>query len=363
MHENEVLVLTPDFPPEIGGVQTVAFRVTEGMTRFRPRVVTVSSRGANEFDRNQSFSVIRVGGGRHRRSEVLKLNARGLAEGLRRRPAAILSVHVVTGPAAIAIGRLVGSPVVQYVHAQELTRRRALARFVLRHSDAIVAVSRYSRSLVERAGGPVDRVRVIHPGVDSTAGAPGRPAGNGAIGIVARLAERYKGHDVLLRSLPIVRKEVPGATLQIVGDGPLRSELQELGTHLALGDAVVFHGSVSDERRDVLLKAVNVFAMPSRLEPSGAGEGFGIVYVEAGARGLPVVAGNVGGALDAVVDGKTGLLVDPESPMAVAEALTTILVDQQLAQEMGRAGWEYARSLSWHRATSNVESLLAELTR
>jgi phosphatidylinositol alpha-1,6-mannosyltransferase len=120
---------------------------------------------------------------------------------------------------------------------------------------------------------------------------------------------------------------------------------------------------VNDERRDAILKTVNVFAMPSRLEASGAGEGFGIVYVEAGARGLPVVAGNVGGAMDAVVHGTTGLLVDPESPKAIAEALTSIIIDRERAHEMGRAGWEYARSLSWQRATTQVEALLSELTR
>jgi phosphatidylinositol alpha-1,6-mannosyltransferase len=102
--------------------------------------------------------------------------------------------------------------------------------------------------------------------------------------------------------------------------------------------------------------------MPSRVDGSGFGEGFGIVYVEAGARGLPVVAGNVGGAVDAVVDGETGLLVDPESPEEVANALSDLLLDRARAQRMGRAGWEHARSFSWGRTASEVEAVLDALT-
>ncbi len=183
-----------------------------------------------------------------------------------------------------------------------------------------------------------------------------------SIVIVARLAERYKGHDVLLRALPLVREHVPDATLEVVGDGPLRSELEDLARRLGITPATTFHGSTTDDRRDEILRGACVFAMPSRVEPGGAGEGFGISYVEAGAQGLPVVAGDVGGALDAVVDGETGLLVDPVSPEAVAGALVELLQDRERAKRMGRAGWEHARSLSWDQAASSVEAVLTALT-
>src|SRR5262249_49937080 len=112
---------------------------------------------------------------------------------------------------------------------------------------------------------------------------------------------------------------------------------------------------------DALLSNVSVFAMPSRVDRDGAGEGFGIVYAEAGARGLPVVAGNAGGAVDAVVDGETGLLVDAESPVAVARALTSILLDHAKATRMGRAGWERARTHSWARSAAELEDFIDEL--
>jgi phosphatidylinositol alpha-1,6-mannosyltransferase len=180
--------------------------------------------------------------------------------------------------------------------------------------------------------------------------------------VVSRLEERYKGHDVLLRSMPLVRRHVPEAQLHVVGDGSLRPELEQLARVLGIAPATSFHGNVSDEERDALLRQSAVFAMPSRVDRRGAGEGFGIVYVEAGSRGLPVVAGRAAGAIDAVLDGETGLLVDPEDPAAVAEAISTLLLDRRTALRMGRAGWERAKTLSWSRAAFEVEALLDEVT-
>jgi phosphatidylinositol alpha-1,6-mannosyltransferase len=359
----EILVLTPDFPPEVGGIQTVALRVTTGLTRFKPRVVTLASSGSEEFDQARPFEIVRVSSVAGRRFGIGALNLRGLAEGLRLRPRAVLSLHIVTGPAAIAAARAVRCPVVQYVHAQELAHRRRLARYVLRRSDAIVAVSSYSRSLVGEVGGPLDRTRVVHPGVDAPVEPPAPSMAGDSIAVVSRLEERYKGHDILLRSLPLVLERVPQASLDVIGDGPLRPGLERLARELDVGGAVRFHGAVGDTRRDAILAGATVFAMPSRTDPDGAGEGFGIVYAEAGARGLPVVAGNVGGAVDAVVDGETGLLVDPGDREAVAEALTAILLDRARARRMGEAGWRHARSLSWERTAAQVESLIAEVAR
>jgi phosphatidylinositol alpha-1,6-mannosyltransferase len=119
---------------------------------------------------------------------------------------------------------------------------------------------------------------------------------------------------------------------------------------------------VSDAERDAWLERAWVFAMPSRVPAGGpGGEGFGIVYLEAAARGLPVVAGDRGGAVDAVDGGRTGLLVDATDHLAVADALTTLLLDRERAEEMGRAGRERAREFAWPLVSARVERLLLEL--
>jgi phosphatidylinositol alpha-1,6-mannosyltransferase len=204
-------------------------------------------------------------------------------------------------------------------------------------------------------------VHVIAPGVDLPAEADPLPSARPTFVTVARLRDRYKGHDVLMRSLAIVRERVPDVLWVVVGDGPLRGELEALAGSEGLADAVRFVGSVSDEERDAWLRRCDLLAMPSRLPGEGqAGDGFGIAYLEAAVYGKPVVAGNVGGPLDAVADGESGLLVDPTDPRAVADAITTLLSDRELAQRLGRAAAERARSFSWPLVTGRVQALLLE---
>jgi phosphatidylinositol alpha-1,6-mannosyltransferase len=147
----------------------------------------------------------------------------------------------------------------------------------------------------------------------------------------------------------------------VIGDGPLRLELERLARDEGVGDVARFLGQVPDEQRDEWLRRTDLLAMPSRL-PGGelAGEGFGIVYLEAGAHGKPVVAGNVAGARDAVIDGETGLLVDPTDERAVADAITRLLLDRELARRLGEGGARRARELTWPRIAQRVEAVLFE---
>jgi phosphatidylinositol alpha-1,6-mannosyltransferase len=286
-----------------------------------------------------------------------------VTEGARHRPAAILNLHIVTAPAMAALRRLVGAPAVQYLHALEIGTRPRLARFATANADRTVAVSRHTHALAARVGAPLGSVEVISPGVDVDAAYEVRERyPRPTIVTVARLQEPYKGHDVILRALPLVRASVPEVEWIVVGDGPYRRHIESLVRSYGLGDCVRFCGGVGDRERDEVLERSHVFAMPSRLSPGGwGGEGFGIAYVEAGLRGLPVVAGNVGGTLDAVLDGETGLLVDPTDNVAVADALTTLLTDRERAERMGAAGRRYAEGFAWPTVARRVEDLLLQL--
>jgi phosphatidylinositol alpha-1,6-mannosyltransferase len=359
-----LLVLTPDFPPAHGGIQLVAHAIVRHTQRFRCRVVTLGAPSAGHFNADTDLDVVRVAPSRlgHRVS-MMRLNAAAVREAVRFRPHAVLSLHIVAAPAACALRRALGLRFVQYLHADELAHRRRLGALALRHAAAAIAVSRYTRSLAADLAPDGERVRVIPNGVDL----PDRRGRNRSVQptilTVARMDELYKGHDTLARALPIVLASAPDARWVIVGDGVLRPWVQRLVSAHDVEGSVQFLGRVSDEERDDWFERAHVFAMPARVPPGGGGEGYGIAYLEAGAHGLPVVAGNAGGALDAVADGETGILVDPTDHVAVAEALTELLVDGARAEALGRVGEERARELAWPHVVSRIEEVLLEVMR
>jgi phosphatidylinositol alpha-1,6-mannosyltransferase len=171
--ELKTLVLTPDFPPAVGGIQTVVHRVVQHAGGLQPRVVTLRHEHGADFDAGLGFTVHRV---RHLplgyRATVGLLNASAVKEALRFRPQAILSGHIVMAPAAATIRRLLRVPVAQYLHGYELAARPGLTSFAVRHADANIAVSRYTRELAIAAGAVLERVHVIPNGADPEEATP-----------------------------------------------------------------------------------------------------------------------------------------------------------------------------------------------
>lgn len=358
-----VLVLTPDFPPARGGIQRLVDRLVEHFGRLCPRVLTIDGPGAGAYDAGRDLDVRRVRAPGGHQAAIAALSAVAVLEAVRFRPHAVLSAHIVMAPAAAAIGAGLRVPVLQYLHAEELGARAALAAFALRRADAAIAVSRYTQKLALAAGADPARLHLIPPGVDiPRAPAAGERATRPTLLTVARIGERYKGHDVVLRALPLIRARVPDVEWVIIGHGPLRPGLQRAVNDQGLQEAVRFLGNVSDAERDGWLDLAHVFTMPSRVPAGGfAGEGFGIVYLEASAHRLPVVAGSEGGTLDAVVDGVTGSLVDPTNHIAVAEAITDMLVDRDRARRIGAAGARRAQDFAWPLIAARVEELVLSL--
>jgi phosphatidylinositol alpha-1,6-mannosyltransferase len=357
-----LLILTPDFPPSPGGIQVVAHRLAIGLEGFSTSVIAPDVPGAAAFDAESGVRTHRVhGGGALRGGRNALLNAAALARGVRMRPDVTLSAHIVTSPAAAAIRTITRARTVQYFHAEEIGAKPRLAAFAAGHADASIAVSSYTAGLVAATGASPTRLDVIGNGTDVPAETAPLAVERPTIVTVARIEERYKGHDAMLRALPLVLAKVPDAQWVVIGDGSLRAGLEALAQSSGIAGSVRFLGAVGDEQRNMWLRRANVLAMPSRLPAGGfAGEGFGIAYLEAGAYGKPVVAGNVGGALDAVDDGETGLLVDPRDTGALAQALTTLLLDPQLAARLGAGGRARALAHAWPRVVARVEALLLE---
>ena len=358
-----VLLVTPDFPPAHGGIQQLAARLAEHLDAAT-RVVTLGRRQKGDEAGGVSPGAV------HRAwsprpsgvAAAAALNAAALWIGFSEPPDVILSLHLFAAPGALALARTLRRPWVQWVHAKEVPEKPALARFALPRASAVVAVSDYSRSLAVDAGADRRSVRVVSPGVDLGGCMPSASrAERPTVLTVSRLADRYKGHDSLARAMPLVAARVPGVRWVVVGDGPLRAPLEALAT--SSGANAQFVGDLPNSERDRWLDRAHVFAMPSRL-PGGrfGGEGFGIVFLEAGLHGLPVIAGDVGGARDAIVHGETGLLVDPNDHVALAGALTDLLSDPERAARLGRAGAARARDRAWPAAAARVRQVLDEVT-
>lgn len=357
-----LLIITPDFPPSPGGVQVVAHRLAAGIEGFQIRVIALDAPGAVSFDSASPISVGRVrGGGWLRGGRNALLNVAALAQAVRFRPDVTLSAHIVASPAAAAIRCLLGARTVQYFHAEEIAAKPRLAAFAARHAHESIAVSAYTAGLIAETGVVPESLIVIPNGADIPSDPTPRAADRPTVLTIARMQERYKGHDVMIRAFALVRAKVPDAQWVVIGDGSLRPGLEQLARSYGLGGSVRFLGGVSDEQRNSWLRRADLLAMPSRLPAGGfAGEGFGIVYLEAAAYGKPVVAGNVGGAVDAVADGESGLLVDPTDPLAVAEAITSLLLDPELARRLGKAGQARARDRAWPTIVKRVEAVLLE---
>ncbi len=359
-----LLLLSPDFPPTVGGIQLLLHRLVTNLEEADARIVTLGAVGADSFDANSSLDVKRVGQKRvgRNRAVTVRLNLAAVLQGFRFRPNVVVSGLTVTAPAAAFLRVACGAKVVQYLHGEELRYRSRLARFAVRRADAVIAVSRHTMGMAIEAGCDPKRLHVVHPGVDVPATIDREPADRPTVLTVSRLSERYKGHDLIIRALPLVRERVPGVEWVVVGDGPLRAELEQQARSEGVADAVRFVGNVTDRERDQWFSSAHLFVMPSRL-PDGisGGEGFGIVYLEAGARGLPVIGAAVGGALDAVVDGETGRLVSPTDHRMLAEAISELLLDRDLAARLGAAGAKRARELDWKRHARAVEGLMREL--
>jgi phosphatidyl-myo-inositol dimannoside synthase len=357
-----LLIVTPDFPPARGGIQVLVHRLAAGIKGFDTRVLTLDSPGAARFDCESTLAISRVrGSSRLRGGRIALLDAGAVVAALRFRPDVTLSAHIVASPAAALIRHVLGAQTCQYFYAEEIGARPKLAAFAARQAHLSIALSVYAAKLITQTGVTPPSLSVIPPGVDIPRDATPLAAGAPTYLTIARLEERYKGHDVAMRALPLVLAKVPDARWVVIGDGSLRPGLEALARSYGVAHSVDFLGAVSDEQRNLWLRRARVFAMPSRL-PAGrfAGEGFGIVYLEAGAYGKPVVAGNVGGALDAVADGESGLLVNPTDPLEVADAITRLLLDDELANRLGKGGAERAQRFAWPMVAELVEGVLLE---
>jgi phosphatidylinositol alpha-1,6-mannosyltransferase len=370
----KVLLLTWDFPPVRGGIQTWMLELARRLPDAKVRVLAPAVQGDRAFDATSGCRVTRLGSARLGRIPwLIQLCATTLWECITRRPDVIVCGHVTTAPAALLARRVLGIPYVVFTYGYEIRRKRwkRLLRFLLRNAKLVVACSDFTRNAVLALGVAVERTRILYPGVDTQHFTPDtrhltpdttRRNGRGTLLTVARLAELYKGHDTTIRALPLVRAKCPDVRYVIAGDGPLRDYLGRVAESVGVEREVRFLGEVTDDELPDLYRACDAFVLLSRESPSkGGAEGFGIVCIEAGACGKPVVAGRSGGLVDAVDHDKSGLLVDPQDIGAVAEALVSVLTDSSVAERLGKEGRRRVlERFTWDQVIADARKVFEE---
>jgi phosphatidylinositol alpha-1,6-mannosyltransferase len=370
------LIVTNDFPPRVGGVQQYVWNVASHLPPDRVAVVAPSWPGWREHDRTLPFPVERFPATFLWPSRDLLRRVRLAAR--EHRAEVVLFGHGL--PLAL-LGPVLGYPYVVATHGTEywfaLTPAlHGLLRRATSRARRVLAISRFTGRTVRTAVPPHVPLSLLPPGVDAERFRPGTTeageevrrrhgiaAGRPLVVCVSRLVRR-KGQDVLIEAMPAILRREPDAALLIVGGGPERERLERVSA-VAPPGCVAFAGEVPDGDLPAYHAAADVFAMPCRSRLAGLEvEGFGIVFLEAAAAGTAVVAGDSGGAAEAVEDGETGLVVDGRHAGAVAEAVGGLLADPRRSDAMGKAGRERVERLfTWPRLTERLARWLAEASR
>jgi phosphatidyl-myo-inositol dimannoside synthase len=374
------LVITNDFPPRPGGIQTFGYEIVR---RFDPESVTVLTsnwEGAAEFDAAQDFKIVRAN------TQTLVPSKSTLS--MAREIVVAENITRVLFGAAAPLG-LLGAPlrklgvtnIIGMTQGHETGwamtpgTRQAL-RKIGNDTDYLTYISEYTHKKIAKALSPdaAARMRRIVPGVDSTEFSPDNLSSGiqlrtelgwidrPVIVCVSRLMAR-KGQDELIRALPEIQQTAPNASLIIVGDGPYRKDLERLVKKLGLENFVHLTGKVSQTELSKWYAAGDIFAMPCRTRMGGWDvEGLGIVFLEGSATGLPVIVGDSGGAVDAVIDGETGYLVDGTNTAEIAGRIAYLFANPDIAKKMGEAGRNWVtQEWTWDQNFKKLDGLLSGL--
>jgi phosphatidylinositol alpha-1,6-mannosyltransferase len=374
------LVITNDFPPRPGGIQTFGYEIVR---RFDPESVTVLTsnwEGAAEFDAAQDFKIVRANTQTLVPSKSTLSMAREIvvAENITR---VLFGAAAPLGLLASPLRKLGVTNIVGMTQGHETGwamtpgTRQAL-RKIGNNTDYLTYISEYTHKKIAKALSPdaAARMRRIVPGVNATEFSPGNlSSGNQlrtelgwtdrpVIVCVSRLMAR-KGQDELIRALPKIHQTAPNASLVIVGDGLYRKDLERLVKKLGLESFVHLTGKVSQTELSKWYAAGDIFAMPCRTRMGGWDvEGLGIVFLEGSATGLPVIVGDSGGAVDAVIDGETGYLVDGTNTAEIADRIAYLFANPDVAKKMGEAGRNWVtQEWTWDQNFKKLDGLLSGL--
>ncbi|MBI3120394.1 MAG: glycosyltransferase family 4 protein [Candidatus Kerfeldbacteria bacterium] len=375
MNSNEHVFITTDFPPMRGGVARYYDEITSRwklprMTVFAP----ASSKKNHEHLRTVRPLSIHV---RLLYPHWIWAGIRIFAYLLVHRPVVVHVGQVLpVGTFVYAISRILRIPYVVYIHGMDVlmahrsNRKWKIASCVIQNANALIVNSGFTESLVRSMIKEVPPITIAHPGrtifpmpshnVVENLNSRYHLLQTFVLLTVSRLVER-KGIDRMIEALV----HLPAPVRQhlryvVIGSGPDRKRIEDLMQRHQLTQQILLIGEASDAELAAWYERCDVCCLVSRATPDDV-EGFGMVLIEAAGFGKPAIAGNTGGIPEAVVNGKTGILVDPEDPQAIANAIQRISTDRDLYTQMSQHARDYATHFSWDQTTRKIEKALERL--
>lgn len=342
-----------NFKPDTGGIAELGHRLATSLSEAGHTVFVFAPPAARAEDAHEPYRILRC------TKQELSRKARAVAAD--HKPDLLFVLVIGSGwRAARSLARRYDAPLALYVHGLEILKqnnsypvyrlKQAVKSRILKRSDLVLTNSFHTMLLALRRGADPSKTKVLHPGIEP-ASLKERPAsreedpapGQFVFFTMGRLVKR-KGIDQVLRAVALLKERYPNILYVAAGSAPdsYKQELNALARELSIEERVRFLGRIDEEEKELWYRRQDAFIMPSRHLKNGDVEGFGIVFLEAGLYGKPVIGGDSGGVPDAVEHEASGLLVDPEDPETIARAMASLMDDSSRAQAMGEYGKQRA---------------------
>jgi len=377
------LFISVDFPPEIGGIQNYVYGIVSHLDAKDTFVLTSNRVGKNKylpFDKDQEFKIYRT----NVTSSVPLIFQLAQLILLFFLVIRIIKIHKIEeihfgnvmpvgliGPILKTLFRIRYYP---YIHGLDFLESKVnplkfkLLKKILQHASKIICNSNYTQSVVKESGFDENRIIVIHPGIPKT-----NPSldlnktetinkynlkGKFVLITVGRLVKR-KGHDKVIQSLKEIIKINKDIKYIVCGNGPERENLEMMVKEGNLENYVTFVGDIERGELETIYSVADLFIMLNReIKETGDVEGYGIVFLEAGIYGLPVIGGNNGGVPDAVLHGETGFLIDSLNDEEIVKTISSFFYDKNLTKTLGENGYKWVNeNCLWHHRIKLLETL------
>ncbi|MEO0295582.1 MAG: glycosyltransferase family 4 protein [candidate division WOR-3 bacterium] len=367
MEKKHYILITPEYPPFRGGISRCLSSIYGTFPSDSLTVIAPYFKGSEVFDFNQNYKIKRLNKFFYFLPKKLRLflfifslTFSLFLEVLKNKEKKIVihSGHVLSGISAFILKKILKVPYIQWTHAIEVMDKRRfwLIKNILNFANYVITISKFSEDYLKRfvSEEKIKKIRhplpeIKYPSREMVEKVSREVSGKKVILTVARLEKfnRYKGVDLTIRSFKKVKEEIPESVYIVIGGGDLKSYYEEMAKSLGLGESVFFKGEISDDELYAWYSICDLFVMPSRVEKNYKGilgEGFGLVFLEAGFFGKPVIGGE-GGCKDAIINGVTGFLVNPRDEDDLAEKIVYLLRNPSIAKKMGEEGKRWAESV------------------